>query len=554
MAQGGRLTQKGPIDVFSWHVTDITRVSTSNTFTTRHHTWDLCTLPSDRNHRNYLGVFLRLREGHPTVVYARVMAGAGPGSAVEPFRFEPRGRGLKTTKAQSNKGVVMDSTEFSRIKAYLIESKEYPQDVKTSAAKKGFKKKVNKFVLEGTPAGRAGAGLQQRNATHRLHKFHLLDTWAPGRENEKSGASLFMGYTNFHKLFVDGRALFGYVTPPDAGPAGNDFMTMHGIKMEDLPVLVAGVNNAVTTIKTTEDGGSSKTDKIANPLQKLTVGQAGKKKGRRQWAPPFYWSRVSKAFDTLKKCLMSADILTYPDFPLPFTLYIDASHDGLGAILSQEQKGVKRVIAYASRGLRSAERNMNNYSSFKLLGLKCSVTDKFKDYLYRAKCTVFTDNNPLAHLGTAQLGAVGQRRAGSLANFDFEVEVQAGEVQRPMKEKREFWESTWRTGRRAGLPGTWKGAEASGPVTGGRRLSGSEAGTQEAGVGADHTSTIGRSAEDTRSLQKRHDGHACRQLGLAQGRYLHGIEGELYFQWKNGSEDVRDELFQADVTRCGISK
>ncbi|KAI8487154.1 hypothetical protein Bbelb_349520 [Branchiostoma belcheri] len=111
----------------------------------------------------------------------------------------------------------------------------------------------------------------------------------------------FMGSTDFHKLVVEGRALFAYVTP-DTGPAGNDFMTMHGIKMEDLPALVAGFDDAVTTIKTTEDGGSSKTDKIANPLQKLTVGQAGKKKGWKQSAPPFYWSRVSKAFDTLKKC------------------------------------------------------------------------------------------------------------------------------------------------------------------------------------------------------------------------------------------------------------
>ncbi|KAI8487239.1 hypothetical protein Bbelb_350370 [Branchiostoma belcheri] len=32
----------------------------------------------------------------------------------------------------------------------------------------------------------------------------------------------FMGYTDFHKLFVEGRALFAYVTP-DTGPAGNDY-------------------------------------------------------------------------------------------------------------------------------------------------------------------------------------------------------------------------------------------------------------------------------------------------------------------------------------------
>ncbi|XP_078658200.1 tenascin-X-like [Branchiostoma floridae x Branchiostoma belcheri] len=128
--------------------------------------------------------------------------------------------------------------------------------------------------------------------------------------------------------------------------------------------------------------------KIAQPLHKLTIGQ--NKKGRKQSTAKFEWStECQQAFDTLRSRLMGADILAYPDFELPFILYIDASHDGLGAVLSQEQKGIERVIAYASRGLKPTERNMDNYSSFKLelLGLKWAVTEKFKDYLYGAKCT-----------------------------------------------------------------------------------------------------------------------------------------------------------------------
>lgn len=35
--------------------------------------------------------------------------------------------------------------------------------------------------------------------------------------------------------------------------------------------------------------------------------------------------------------------------------------------------------------------------------------------------TVFTDNNPLAHLNTANLGAVEQRWAAQLTGFQFEV-------------------------------------------------------------------------------------------------------------------------------------
>ena len=49
---------------------------------------------------------------------------------------------------------------------------------------------------------------------------------------------------------------------------------------------------------------------------------------------------------------MSAPILAYPDFQLPFVIEVDASVEGLGAILSQRQCGKMVVIAYASRRLK----------------------------------------------------------------------------------------------------------------------------------------------------------------------------------------------------------
>lgn len=97
-------------------------------------------------------------------------------------------------------------------------------------------------------------------------------------------------------------------------------------------------------------------------------------------------------------------------------------------MLSQVQDGQERVIAYASCSLHPAEQNDANNSSFKLelLALKWAVTEKFKDYMTGAKCTVVTDNNPVAHLQTARLGAVEQRWAAQLANFDFTVKYRAG--------------------------------------------------------------------------------------------------------------------------------
>ena len=91
-------------------------------------------------------------------------------------------------------------------------------------------------------------------------------------------------------------------------------------------------------------------------------------------------------------------MLAYADLSLHFILEVDASHCGLGAVLSQEQAGRVRPIAYSSRGLRPTERNMVNYSSMKLefLALKWAMTEKFREYLLGNKCVVYTDYNPLS--------------------------------------------------------------------------------------------------------------------------------------------------------------
>lgn len=163
---------------------------------------------------------------------------------------------------------------------------------------------------------------------------------------------------------------------------------------------------------------------LAQPLHAL-VGKSGKGKVME----PFTWtSECQTAFDRLKQCLMSPPVLAYPDFSQPFLLTTDGSLQGLGAVLSQRQGGVERVIAYASRGLRGSEKNDRHYSAFKLelLALKWSVTEKFKEYLIYSKFSVITDHNPLRYLESANLGAVEQRWIAQLAEFDFEVYYKPG--------------------------------------------------------------------------------------------------------------------------------
>ena len=114
--------------------------------------------------------------------------------------------------------------------------------------------------------------------------------------------------------------------------------------------------------------------KIAKPLNDLLNGKVNSKRAnKRQFIE--WGSQQQEAFDTLKEALMSTPILGYPNYEKPFILHTDASLEGLGAVLYQEdEKGIKRVISYASRSLSKSEKN---YPAHKLefLALKWAVSE-----------------------------------------------------------------------------------------------------------------------------------------------------------------------------------
>ena len=169
--------------------------------------------------------------------------------------------------------------------------------------------------------------------------------------------------------------------------------------------------------------------KLAAPLHRLVAELVASKSRRPERQVVEKWtSEHRQSFEALKAKLTSAPVLAYADFSLPFILEVDASHGGLGAVLSQEQGGKVRPIAFASRSLRPTERNPANYSSMKLefLALKWAMSDKFREYLLGHKCIVFTDNNPLSHLSSAKLGALEQRWVAQLASFNFEIRYRSG--------------------------------------------------------------------------------------------------------------------------------
>ncbi|MCG7874805.1 MAG: RNase H-like domain-containing protein, partial [Candidatus Thiodiazotropha endolucinida] len=163
--------------------------------------------------------------------------------------------------------------------------------------------------------------------------------------------------------------------------------------------------------------------KIIRPLNDLLVGHCTNKKAKtKRKAPAWKWTEAQQnAFDTIIQKLMSPPILAYADFSKPFLLHTDASGEGLGAVLYQNQDGVERVIGYASRSLKPSERN---YPTHKLefLALKWAVTVKFHDFLYGNKFTVRTDNNPLTYvLKNAKLDAAGHRWVAALSNYNFDI-------------------------------------------------------------------------------------------------------------------------------------
>ena len=103
-----------------------------------------------------------------------------------------------------------------------------------------------------------------------------------------------------------------------------------------------------------------------------------------------------KAFEALKKELISAPIITSPNWSLPFELMCDASDYAVGAVLGQRKEGKLHVIYYASKLLNDAQ--LNYATTEKELLAVVFAFDKFRSYLVGSKTIVFTDHSALKYL------------------------------------------------------------------------------------------------------------------------------------------------------------
>ena len=126
---------------------------------------------------------------------------------------------------------------------------------------------------------------------------------------------------------------------------------------------------------------------IALPLNKLLRKET-----------KFVWTEECQvAFETLKRALVTAPVLAFPQFDKPFILAVDASDESIGYVLSQlDSDNREHPVAYGGRALRNEE-------------LRWHITDKeglslveairqFRPYLANVPFTVYTDNVSVKYL------------------------------------------------------------------------------------------------------------------------------------------------------------
>jgi hypothetical protein len=112
----------------------------------------------------------------------------------------------------------------------------------------------------------------------------------------------------------------------------------------------------------------------------------------------FEWTPACEAsLQELKKQLITAPILVMPDMEKPFSIYCDASGQGLGRVLMQDG----HLVAYALRLLRKHEAY---YLTHDLeLAAVIHALKIWRHYLMRKRCELYMDHKSLNTFSHSQI-------------------------------------------------------------------------------------------------------------------------------------------------------
>ena len=104
--------------------------------------------------------------------------------------------------------------------------------------------------------------------------------------------------------------------------------------------------------------------------------------------------KCESTFQQLKTCLTLTPILLIPERGLNYSVYCDASLDGLGYVLMQEGK----VVAYGSRQLKLHKKNYPTHN-LELIAVVLTLKS-WRYYLYGERFEVFSDHKSLKYIFT----------------------------------------------------------------------------------------------------------------------------------------------------------
>jgi len=103
-----------------------------------------------------------------------------------------------------------------------------------------------------------------------------------------------------------------------------------------------------------------------------------------------------EAFNTLKAKLVSAPMITSPDWGQEFELMCDASDYVVGVVLRQRKVRIFHTIYYASKVLNDAQ--INYATTEKELQEIVFALEKFRSYLVGSKIVIYTDHTTIKYL------------------------------------------------------------------------------------------------------------------------------------------------------------